>query len=315
MSEKGEKNTESGKGDGADKSRACRIRDFFLMPNRAVKAVVYIAALLLCSGSVMFSVSPYSSHPLVYFLYAAAALFLAWAVTLFVRAVRRLTAAARERAESGKAGRLMTDRVFRAMAFSFVSLVFSALFAVMNGVVAVVYLSPWYGVMSAYWFSLCVVRIVVTVSARVAGRSEDPERAGLRVYLGSGIALIVLEIAVTAAVTLRVMSHAPSAGNEITAIASAAYTFVKFAMAIINLVKARKLRDPVLAALRVIGMTDALMSLLALETTMLAVFGGDGDLIALTAVLGFCVCAVTLAMGITATVRAAVSLRKPRSDV
>ena len=48
MSEKGEKNTESGKGDVADKSRACRIRDFFLMPNRAVKAVVYIAALLLC---------------------------------------------------------------------------------------------------------------------------------------------------------------------------------------------------------------------------------------------------------------------------
>ena len=114
MSEKGEKNTESGKGDGADKSRACRIRDFFLMPNRAVKAVVYIAALLLCSGSVMFSVSPYSSHPLVYCLYAAAALFLAWAATLFVRAVRRLTAAARERAESGKAGRLMTDMVFRA---------------------------------------------------------------------------------------------------------------------------------------------------------------------------------------------------------
>lgn len=313
MSEKREKGNESEKVDGADKSISRRVRDFFLLPNRAVKAAVYIAALLLCSGSAMLAVSPYSSHPLVCCVYAAAALFLAWAVMLFVRAVIRIRVAAKERVKSGRAGRLMTDAAFRATVFSLVSLVLAALFAAMNGVIAVIYLSAWYAVMSAYWFSLCAVRIVVTVSARAAMRSECPERAGLRVYLGSGIALIALEVAVTAAVTLRVMSRAPAAGNEITAIASAAYTFVKFTMAIINLVKARKLRDPVLAALRVIGMTDALMSLLALETTMLAVFGGESDLIVLTAVLGFCVCAVTLAMGIVATVRAAVSLKKLRS--
>ena len=54
----------------------------------------------------------------------------------------------------------------------------------------------------------------------------------------------------------------------ITMIASAAYTFYKVAFAIYNVVKVHKMDDPELWALRNINLTAALVSLIALQTTM-----------------------------------------------
>ena len=79
------------------------------------------------------------------------------------------------------------------------------------------------------------------------------------------------------------------------------------------MIKTRRLRDPLLQSFRNINLTDALVSLLALQTTMTAVFsdGTDLSMRALNAVTGFTVCAVTVGMGVWMIVRTNGQLKKP----
>lgn len=76
------------------------------------------------------------------------------------------------------------------------------------------------------------------------------------------------------------------------AISIAAYTFYKITMAVINMVKVRKMQPPILITIRNIGGADALVSMLTLQTTMLASFPGNGSLDAnrMNGVTGLAVC-------------------------
>ena len=81
-----------------------------------------------------------------------------------------------------------------------------------------------------------------------------------------------------------------------TVFAFAAYAFYKITMAIYNVIKTRKMDDMTLRALRCIGLADAMVSILALQTTLLYAFstGNNGVANALT---GGVVCAFTVVIG------------------
>ena len=84
-------------------------------------------------------------------------------------------------------------------------------------------------------------------------------------------------------------------------IAMAAYTFTTFTMAIINMVKYRKYHSPILSAVEEISFASALVSMLSLETAMLAAFGDTTDSEfsrIMTASTGACVCSIILIMAI-----------------
>ena len=88
------------------------------------------------------------------------------------------------------------------------------------------------------------------------------------------------------------------------AIASAAYTFYKVIFALYNAFKVRRMHDAVLQSFRNINLTDAAVSLLALQVTLVAVFSEGGfSTVALNSVTGFVVCVLTIALGISMIVR------------
>lgn len=60
--------------------------------------------------------------------------------------------------------------------------------------------------------------------------------------------------------------------------AMAAYSFYSIITAVINLVKFRKHGSPLLSAAKVINLVAAMVSILSLETAMLAQFGSDDDM-------------------------------------
>ena len=134
----------------------------------------------------------------------------------------------------------------------------------------------------------------------------------LKLYRLCGISLFVLELALAAAVSLMILSERPTAYSEIMAITCAAYTFYKITFAIINIRKAGKLRDPVLQSYRNINLTDAAVSLLSLQVTLVAVFSDEQtvNMNALNAVTGFVVCALTIVLGALMIVNATVRLKK-----
>lgn len=121
-----------------------------------------------------------------------------------------------------------------------------------------------------------------------------------------GFALFILELALAAAVSLMIVSDRPAAYTEIMAIACAAYTFYKIIFAVINVCKVRRLQDAMLQCFRNINLTDAAVSLLSLQITLVSVFsdGTDSFMKSLNAVTGFAVCALTIVMGVLMIVRA-----------
>ena len=58
---------------------------------------------------------------------------------------------------------------------------------------------------------------------------------------------------------------------------SALYTFYTVILAIVNLVKFRKLGSPILSAAKVLSFVAALMSLLGLQTAMISQFSTGGE--------------------------------------
>lgn len=72
-------------------------------------------------------------------------------------------------------------------------------------------------------------------------------------------------------------------------------------MAVINMVKSRKTRSPILITIRNIGVADALVSMLTLQSTMLVSFGGGNGLEAsrMNGITGLAVCILISVLGVS----------------
>lgn len=247
---------------------------------------------------------------LPYCLYALAAVTLGYSVYLAVRLAPKMKADILARAHRHAfTDSLVSDYGFRTAAFAVVSFVINVGYALFNGAMALAAQSVWFAVFALYYLLLSGMRLGVLAADRGAKKKYADEEAlygaKLKIYRGCGIALLPLELALAGAVTLMVLRQDPTPHSEIAAITSAAYAFYKITLAIVNQLKVRRLDDPSMQAVRSIGLTDAAVSLFALQTTLVSVFS-DGDeerLLPLNAIVGFCVCALTLGLGIWMIVR------------
>ena len=251
-------------------------------------------------------------------LYACTAVFFGYSVYTVVIAVPRIKARVIRRAKRHRfTANFVGSYGFRTVVFAVGSFVINVAYAVSNAVLAAVVSSVWYAALAGYYLTLSALRFGILLgSYKLRQKSgTTPEEfyfEKLKVYRGCGIFLLVLEISLAGAVTQMVLSESPVLRTKIMAIASAAYTFYKIALAVYNLIKVRRYGDPVLQCFRNINLMDAAVSLLALQTTMVSVFsdGGTGDMKTLSAICGFSVCALTSFLGIFMIVRAGRKLKR-----
>ena len=119
--------------------------------------------------------------------------------------------------------------------------------------------------------------------------------------MAAGILLLALNFALTGVILLTIAQDTAKRYSEVVVISIATYTFYKIIMAVVNMVKVRKTRSPVLITIRNIGVADALVSVLTLQATMLASFQGKGGLDAnrMNAITGMVVCVLILALGVS----------------
>ena len=93
--------------------------------------------------------------------------------------------------------------------------------------------------------------------------------------------------------------------------AMAAYTFYITIAAAVQLVRYRRRGSPILSAMKVINLTAALVSMLSLETAIIAQFGGNQQEFRriMTSLTGGAVCVAVLSMAVCMIVRANRALR------
>ena len=257
----------------------------------------------------------------VYAVYLAAAVLLAYAIYALVRFVPRATAAVSSFVKKYPLlGKWMGTYEARTLLFAACSFVINVGYVVLNIVMAALMSSIWYAALAAYYFALGALRYAVLFGTRKAKKNAQTERGlaaeKLRIYRNCGIALLIIEGVFMFAVAQFVLSGGGSIAElaaqnmrtytMITMISSAAFTFYKMTLSIVNLVKVHKMTDPELWALRNINLAAALVSLLALQTTMTLFLSQPltREMSVFNGIVGLVVVLIVAGLGIVMIVRA-----------
>ncbi len=198
----------------------------------------------------------------------------------------------------------LEDYRFRTVLTTMPSFVINVAYTIYNGVIGVMNQSAWFITMAVYYSLLGIMRYCAVHTERKISHMEDQKlirKKELAVIKTDGILLLLLNLALSGVVLLTIAKGRAKAYSEIIAISIAAYTFYKITMAVINMVKVRKMQSPILITIRNIGVADALVSMLTLQMTMLVSFQGTDGLNAdrMNGITGLAVCLLISALGIS----------------
>ena len=204
----------------------------------------------------------------------------------------------------------MTDRGYRVRVSLYISLMVNLFYSVFKLISGIVLASFWWGAVAVYYIILSVVRFLLLRYMR-DNRGEPMMLFEYRRYRLCGILMLILNVTLTGIVFQMVWQNKGYAYPGTMIFAAAAYTFYMVTSSIISMVKYRKYKSPVMSASKAIKFAAALVSLLSLETAMLAQFGDDPVFTRImTACTGAGVCMIVLAMSIYMIVKSTIEIKK-----
>ena len=158
----------------------------------------------------------------------------------------------------------------------------------------VYYRSWWFITLAVYYVLLAVMRFLLLWRWGSIGIELE-----LRRYRLCGAVLLMMNVALAGMVILMVRRNYGYVYPGMLIYAMAAYSFYAVILAVINVVKFRTHGSPVLSAAKAINLAAAMVSILALETAMIAQFGGEDDFRRImTAATGGGVCVIVLGMAV-----------------
>ena len=170
--------------------------------------------------------------------------------------------------------RYMTDPAFKTRVSLFLSLAVNLLYAGVNVLSWALYRSMWFVVLAVYYAILSVMRFLLVRYIHRHPLGEDRLGELRRARLCSYI-LLLLNFVLTGAVMMILFVKKGFTYHGVLIYVMAAYTFYSTAHAIVDLVKYRKYHSPVMTVSKIIALSAALWSMLALETAMFSQFGAD----------------------------------------
>ena len=232
-------------------------------------------------------------------------LFSAYSLTIVCASAGTLCRAGRRWAMQNRyVRRYLQDIPFKTNLSLHLSLAVNLLYAGMNAVSGVLYRSVWFGTLAAYYLFLAVMRFLLVRCAHRHGFGED-RAAEWRRFRLCGVMLVLMNVALAGVVVLVVHQNGSFHYAGYLIYAMALYTFYITIMAAVNLARYRKYKSPAMSAAKAINLAAALVSMLSLETAMLAQFGGGEDFRQLmTGATGGGVCVIVVGMGVYMTVHA-----------
>lgn len=130
--------------------------------------------------------------------------------------------------------------------------------------------SIWFISLSIYYFLLTLIKLFLLNNLRKYNNKKE-----YIVYRNIGYFIMILNIALVVMIFQMVSSNVAIIPKRYMIYLTATYTFYLIISAIINLFVYRKYKSPLLSSIKVINLLTASVSVLMLQTTMIATFGGD----------------------------------------
>lgn len=213
-------------------------------------------------------------------------------------------------------GRYLTDAVFRTELSLYMGFLINVMYIVIKMASGIYYRSAWFIAISVYYILLALMRFLLFrhVNKKTVGKDIPSE---WRRYRLCGIVLLMMNQALAGIVVFIVHQNRGYNYPGLLIYAMAAYTFYITITAVINLVKFRKHKSPILSAAKAVNLVAALVSMLSLTTAMLAQFGGEEDSYfraVMTGAVGGGVCVIVLGMAVFMIIRSAKQLKIQREN-
>ena len=239
---------------------------------------VWIIALLstICTVALVYTfIGGYEAHPVAYFTYVLSFYTLTTVVMRCIKVIPKHYRTAKEKVYSNPVGeKFMTDMKFRTHVSLYGSLAVNLLYVVFNVVSGFLYHTAWFFVLAFYYTILAIMRFLLLRFVNRVGIGENRFKELRRSRL-CGYILLTVNLALSGAVLMILYQNKGYEYHGILIYVMAAYTFYITTLAIINLIKYRKLGSPVMSMAKIINMAAALVSMLSLETAMFSQFGKD----------------------------------------
>lgn len=207
--------------------------------------------------------------------------------------------------------RYFSDVSFRSEVSLYCGLFINLMYVLMKLFSGIFYHSVWFITLAVYYIFLLVMRFLLLnhIRKEEIGRNLISE---FRRYCMCGIVLLLMNLPLIGIVIYIVNENQGFSYPGVLIYAMAAYAFYAVITAVVNVVKFRKHESPVMSAAKAINLTAALVSMLSLETAMLARFGGDDSALRqiMTASTGTAVCVIVLGMAVYMIARSTKQLSK-----
>lgn len=196
--------------------------------------------------------------------------------------------------------RYLTDVSFKTHVSLYMSFGINLLFAAVKLFYGVCYRSVWFGTLAVYYMMLAVMRLLLLRHVNRNGIGKDLALE-LRQYRTCGVILMLMNISLLGVVALVVLDNEGFFYGGYLIYVVAMYAFYNIISAVWEIVKYRRFHSPVMSAAKVIKLSAALVSMLSLETAMLAQFGeesGEQFRLVMTGLTGCSVCLIVLVAAI-----------------
>lgn len=169
--------------------------------------------------------------------------------------------------------RYLGDLAFRGSVSLYSGMTINFLYVVFRIFVGIRYASVWDMTIAVYYLLLGLIRLSLILSYRSRTVKSD-----LRCYCRTAWLLFALNIPMGGMILLMVLTDSGYSYPGYVIYLSALYTFYTVILSVVNIARFRKLGSPILSAAKILNLVAALMSLLGLQTAMIAQFSdGEGN--------------------------------------
>lgn len=293
------------------------IQKLLFPPVWAVIAISVIGYILLISAF-SFNVFPDIFIYVIYLLSAYSLTIDILAFPKFIKTFKNLCKYISEHSriikciKSTKFGsRFFNDMIFRGNISIYQGMTVNFLYTVFRIISGIKYSSVWFISLAVYYFILGILRAyLIFCYRRKSGNKGVVYEYKCCKTLGR--MLILLNIPMVGIVILMIVQNSGYIYSGITIYLSALYTFYIMILSIINIVKFKSIGSPILLAAKMLNFISAAMSLLGLQTAMIAQFGDGDDAFRkeMNTVTGSGVCLLVIGMAIYMVVKSSKNIKR-----
>lgn len=237
--------------------------------------LVILLTLVSATLLVIVFVKGWDTTPVAYISYVIAFYTLVVVCAFCIKVLPGWYRAGKQKIYDNQYGnRYMTDVAFKTHVSLYLSLTMNLLYVAVNVLSFFMQRSAWFVILAVYYTILAVMRFLL---ARYVGKNEvgTGQISELKRARVCAMILMMVNLVLSGAVLMILYQNKGYEYEGMLIYVMAAYTFYITTMAIVNLVKYRKYNSPVMSTSKVINLSAALVSMLALETAMLSQFGAD----------------------------------------